>query len=239
MTNQIYRARVQADILYAVSAARAAGLVKHPGLIGRVRELAAEQLFRPMLPHSMGIGTGKITDGVGSLSGETDLVIYDLGLLPPIMFSGRDGVFPVESVHCAVEVKSLSSAAHVTDAIEKMRLVRDLQPGKKTTMRGPIRIFFAFASDLKASKSELDRYRELDPDADSTPALNCICVVGQGTWYHISGKWRDRRADDDHIEVLSFLSVLVNTLSSRAAAARQQAPQFGDYLKPSSGVSSL
>ena len=97
MANEIYRSRLISKIGYAIEEAKSAALLAHPGLTGRVREIVAATLITPMLPAGFEVGTGKIVDNSGHQSDEVDLVIYNRGVLPPVMYSERDGVFPVES----------------------------------------------------------------------------------------------------------------------------------------------
>ena len=101
---QDYRDRMISNIQYAVREARAASRVRHSGLIGRIRELAAEQILRPALPAAFDIGTGKIVDRDAALSAEVDLVIYNRDLLPALMYSDRDGIYPIESTYYAFEI---------------------------------------------------------------------------------------------------------------------------------------
>jgi hypothetical protein len=50
------------NIQDAVREAHNAARVKHSGLIGRIRELAAEKILRSVLPAAFDIGTSKIVD---------------------------------------------------------------------------------------------------------------------------------------------------------------------------------
>ena len=111
MPNRIYRGRIINEINYAVKEAENAAEIGHPGLVGRIRELAAAHVFAPSLPSGFEIGTGKICDRKGEQSNETDLIIYDKGILPPVMYSERDGVFPIEACFYSIEVKSKSTPA--------------------------------------------------------------------------------------------------------------------------------
>lgn len=86
MPNELYRNRMLNDIDYAVREAKSAALLAHNGLVGRVRELMVSRLLAPMLPAGFEVGTGKITNAVGALSQETDLVIYNRSILPPVFY---------------------------------------------------------------------------------------------------------------------------------------------------------
>ena len=139
MSNEIFRTRVINTIKGAIQEAQDASQIDHPGLVGRVRELALEHLIVPMHPTGFEVGTGKLVDNQGNQSAETDLVIYNRAVLPPIMHSSRDGVFPVESTFYAIEVKSRITAADVQDSIQKGRSITTLSFQRRITL-----MLFAF-----------------------------------------------------------------------------------------------
>lgn len=235
MANEIYRSRIINAINYAVAEARNAVLANHPGLIGRIRELVATNLLTPLLPAGFTIGTGKILDTQGAQSGETDLIIYNKAVLPPVLYSERDGTFPVESCYYAIEVKSQLTAAAVRDAIEKGRAILNLNwTGKQKTdypNRAPVvLVLFAFGSDLAETSSEIERYTQYDPTWDRDPVLKALCVVGRGYWYHKQSDngWVGVSANHDHDEVIDLVSGIVNTLIKSPPG--QRAALLGHYL---------
>lgn len=235
MPNNIFRNRLINDISYALKEANAASAVEHPGMVGRIRELVAAHFLKPMLPAGFECGTGKIVDSQGQQSAETDLVIYHRAILPPVLYSERDGVFPVESSYYSIEVKSRVTASEVKDTIRKGRTVIDLNyPGKQTAefrnRTGTVLVLFGFGSDLSESSSELDRYAEHDPDWLLDPIVKAICVVGRGYWYHSSDRkgWVFHAPSSDCDEVIDLVSGIVNTLLKHPPF--QRAALLGHYL---------
>ena len=97
--------------------------VDHPGMKGKIREIAVKNLFKPLLTKNIAIGSGKIVDHRGIQSKETDVILYSNDIHPAILYSEHDdiGLFPVETCLYAIEVKStniddevvLSSHLHV------------------------------------------------------------------------------------------------------------------------------
>lgn len=237
MPNQIYRDNLINYIQYAVNEARNAARVDHAGLIGKIRELAAEKLLRPILPSAFHIGTGKIVDKHTTLSAEVDLVIYNRDLLPPIMYSDRDGIFPIESTYYAFEIKSECSATNLKDAIDKQRQLITLEHSKKELYKGnnsPVTfVFFAFGSDLSPEgKNEFARYKELDSNWKDDPIIKVLCIVGRGYWYFSKKKWWYQPATSTFDEVLILLSHTVNTVMPHPYPNNRPEPLFGDYLRP-------
>lgn len=236
MPNKIYRDRLTNQIDYAVKEVGNAAAVEHPGLVGRIRELSAAHIFGPLLPSGFEIGTGKICDSSGNQSNETDLIIYNRSILPPVLYSERDGVFPIEACFYSIEVKSRASASGIQDAIRKGKMLLSLDyvsadADKPQNVSMVVLTFFAFGSDLADSGiSELQRYAKYDPDWQEKPILKAICVVGKGYWYHsrIDGCWIHHPATQIHDEVIDLVSGVVNTLSLARSQMRQA--MLGHYL---------
>lgn len=247
MSNDLFRRRTISAIQQAIREAHDASLHDHHGVRGRIREIVVERLIRPLLPMSFAVGSGTIVDAAGKSSAETDVVIYSRELLPPILYSERDGVFPVEATLFAIEVKSRLSASELQDAVQKARRINSLtyMSGYYDDRGNPelhlvrkIQPFlFAFSSDLtRGGKTELQRYREVDPVDDA--AIPNICVVGNGCWLQEdTGGWLHQSGTEDHQEVVFALATIINSLH-RILSSRGQ-PRLGWYLLPPGSRSQL
>jgi hypothetical protein len=77
MPSPLYRNHLINKICSAVREATEAKEIDHPALVGRIRELIAGNILRPMLPNGFELGTGKITNKHGEISSETDLIIFN------------------------------------------------------------------------------------------------------------------------------------------------------------------
>lgn len=209
------------------------------GLRGRVREIVAGSLLNLVLPAPFEIGTGKIVDAQGAQSSETDIVVYSKSILPPILYSAREGIYPAEACFLAMEVKSCLTATELDDTISKAKRMRELSyiPGIHSSDHHPIAhiltpvisVLFAFESDLKG-KSELERYAERDPDWMQNPLVRAICVVGRGYfWFSMEREaWIIHTATDDAEEVVEFLALASNT--AVYALQGRGRPRLGKYL---------
>ena len=236
MPNKIYRDRLINLIDCAVREVENAAVVEHPGLVGRIRELSASNIFGPQLPSGFEIRTGKICDRKGNQSDETDIIIYNRSILPPVLYSEYDGVFPIEACYYSIEVKSKASASAIRDAIRKGKKLLSLDYAsadayKPQNVSMVVLTFFAFGSDLADSGiSELQRYAKYDPDWQEKPILKAICVVGKGYWYHSlkDGCWLYLPATPIHDEVINLVSGIGNTLIQHRLEMREAV--LGQYL---------
>lgn len=95
-SKNILRSRFVDAVDTAIKDAITAADVNHTGLIGKFREIVLSKLLEPVLPPEVKIGTGKLTDIKGILSDQIDVVLYSPGILPPSLYSKKEGIFPVE-----------------------------------------------------------------------------------------------------------------------------------------------
>lgn len=239
MPNQLLRNRASDAIHDAARKARSAAGLDHAGLRGRVREFASNDFFEPFLPGAFKIGTGKIVDAWDGQSAETDLIIYSRNVLPPVLYSERDGVFPIEACFYAIEVKSVVTAQEIDDTIRKMRQLRTLKYRSGEYENGRpldhqlhpvVPTLFGFESDVSGSKSEWTRYIERDEEWKTNPAVRAICVLGKGYWRYTGppDNWRFHEPTTKHDEVIDFLSGIANTLPD--ALVSRGRPRLGNYL---------
>ena len=236
LANQLFRGRLVNSIRHALDEARTVGDVQHPGLIGRYRELLAANVLRPMLPVDYAIGSGKIVDSTGRMTSEIDLVIFHRNAIPPILWSDRDGVFPVESCLYAIEVKSRLTGAEIQDCIRKARLAlllkeRHRSRGYELLKTELMFALFSFESDKANVAEEVQRYCQLDSSGLTEPAVNVICVAGKSYAYFdaMHNEWRGLAASTDHDEVIQFVAGVANTVLA-ASGIRAQGLGLGPYL---------
>lgn len=230
--SRIKAAKEQADV--------AAGALGHNGLKGRMREIAVSAIIDPFLLTGFGCGSGKITDSTGHVTAETDIIVFNRRAVPSFLFDERTGIFPVEAVLYAIEVKSRLTATEIRDAVGKAETIRKLRRYPRADKvgntvydkSGPATVLLAFDSDMSA-KSEMMRYAEADPSAKDSPAYMAIVVVGRGYWwFHEEDGWVETLANPEipYQEVLGFCTGLSNTLGSVANSMRGF--NFGEYLDP-------
>lgn len=225
MANRIYRDRIRASVESAMREYRNARAVDHPGIQGRIRELALGKIVRPLLFEQLSLGTGKITDYCGNQSSQIDGIIYSTMRLPSVMYDKSLGVFPIDAVMAAIEVKSVLTATEIKDCHSKAASLWRLhystgsythRDGATTYSVSPLLpIVFAFQSDLTgASKSELERYLGVDAPAAAgkKPAVWMICVVGRGCWWYRQAEngaqWVFHSPTPGFDEVIDFVAVM-------------------------------
>lgn len=207
----------------------------HPGIEGQIREIAARDCVEPFLTQSYQCSTGKIIDTRQLQSDQIDLIVYHRKVAPPILIDRNLGLFPVECVRYAFEIKTTLTADGIRDANRKFRSVSRLVsfPCKQAdgTVKGgamPATVLFAFGSDI--SGSEIERYQRHTDEKD--PPCTVLCVLGKGYWfYHNEAGWLGREAAADqpqYIEFCMFIAGLMNSLAADETSLRPFSP--GAYV---------
>ena len=235
--NTVYRDLMLARVQAAMGAAGAVTSITHKGLKGQLREIVIRDLFCPLLPSDVGVGTGGIISTDNRQSRQQDVVIYDKRILPPILLERVNGVFPIESVLYTIEVKSKITANEMKTSHESATELRgftyqsgDYDESGKSTQHLVTRLIscvLAFDTDLVLDgKNDIERYDEIRGSAD--PAIRAICVVGKGYWYWSEKRWKTWDRTYDFEEVVGFIAGVMNTY--RMVAATRKEPRLGRYL---------
>ncbi|WP_147456757.1 DUF6602 domain-containing protein [Leptospira yasudae] len=205
--------------------------IDHSGEKGRFREIGLGRIISDYLPKNFSIGNGIVTDYIGTQSAQTDLIIYDNTDLSPILYESNNGIFPIESCKYCFEIKSKSNSTEIADTIRKFRKLKSLY---SLNGRKPVAVYFAYSSDLNSDLDEFQRYIKYDDNYKVNPAIDVICVIGQGYWFRTesmdsSGQRLNYsfdyiRSDGDFNETIYLLAGVFNTLNPKNS--------FGHYLLP-------
>ncbi len=205
----------------AIEKARLASSVQHHGFAGELREIFLSNLIIPLLPDGYRVGTGKIIDRSGALSQQTDIIIYSRSHFTPLMFDERLGIFPIDSVDYAIEVKSTITHSEIRDSFAKAQKLRSLN-GPKVNF-----VLFGFKSDLTTPIADLERMLDFQPK-DSFPPISAYCCVGNGYCSHNGTKWDIWTSTERRAEVIGLLIGFANTLAKTSLKIPNYHP--GSYL---------
>ncbi|WP_299359125.1 DUF6602 domain-containing protein [uncultured Paracoccus sp.] len=110
----------------------------HAGLKGGAVEEAVRNLLQDYLPQNIGIGSGVVVDSAGRQSNQIDIILYDAHKTPSFFRSGDAGIFPIECVYFAIEVKSSLSAATFLECEKNMESFKGLERTAYYPASGPI-----------------------------------------------------------------------------------------------------
>ncbi|UTW54818.1 DUF6602 domain-containing protein [Kordiimonas sp. SCSIO 12610] len=235
-----YQAFLRAKITGAIEEARAASTLTHQGVKGTVLEILISKLFRPLLPSDIGLGTGQIIEQQsGQTSKQIDIILYDKSILPPILFDDTTGIFPIESVLYAIEVKTMLDKNGLSQAHESAKLITSFphlkgidHNGHNNTHVDSVRnVVFALNSNLKGARySDADRYSKICKETNDPAFLRAICVADKWYYYDNGENWVSPETVDKHDEILSFIGGISNTYKS--ISLNRNYPLLGHYIIP-------
>lgn len=171
-------------ILSALQTSNAIGRIVHPGVKGNLRENFIAEILKSILPHHFGVGSGIIIDKWDRSSPQADIIIYDKRQIPPVIDSETNGVFPIDSVHRVIEIKSNLTA---TDVNQVLNMAWALHPantqGLKIAVAGnlengyasyPLVSCFAYKSSLSSLPSVAERWIDTIKMTDLGNVMFCI-----------------------------------------------------------------
>jgi hypothetical protein len=245
ISESLYQDIIRARVQSAIEMARVVKAMPHRRTRGEIREILVRELFRPFLPSDIGVGTGQVIDHTGKVSRQTDIILFDRSLAPPIMLNESLGLFPIESCLYVIEIKSV---LNLDELRESHKNALALEALSYTNQRGQYAwtryLLFAFASDLVDSekakhRNECSRYQELYEEDSSCrkyasgkpdPPIRALCVVGKEYGQEDNGKWEGVVSDNACKEVLVFIGGVINTYRSIAATRRPIRAE--DYVFP-------
>lgn len=233
----VFRARVASALQQAMAAAE----LTHQGVKGSILEILIGSLFSPLLPSDIGVGSGQIIDSYsGILSNQIDIILYDKSILPPILYDSKLGIYPVESVLYAIEVKTALNATELQkahSAAERLNTKFGYLSGRRDVKGNEVQhkieklrsVIFALKSDLTGTGiTEAERYRKLY--GASHAYIRAICVAGREYWYDNGTFWVGTTNHAQYDEVLAFIGGVTNTY--RAVSSSRGQPCLGWYIIP-------
>jgi|GEM_PF-1839806 len=244
--NDFYRTVLNNNIKKALTDADTSSEMKHPYLIGKLREVFIDGLLRPMLNDNYSVTSGKAFDYNGNLSNEIDLCIYSKNLLPPIFFSSKDNIsiLPIESLLNAIEVKSDFTKGNIADAFNKFSSIDTelvCTSGFHDEQDQVIPyyfikphyslFFFNHRSKNYSPDNVLKIYSQIDKDWENNPLITNICIAGKGWLCNTARGWMHIKYDEKenvHDEIIGFLATVSNDLP-RIETSRGT-PRIGYYL---------
>jgi hypothetical protein len=227
-----------------------AGGIHHDGEKGAFREYFVAELIRPLLVHHFGLGTGIVIDRRGCESCQTDVLIFDRRLMPPLLAAGDRGVFPIDAVLATIEVKSTLKSEHLRSAFSAARRLAPPRaecpepdrlwieaPGTmeaaagstRTRAKYPLCALLAYQSAANSSDAdEGARLEKLTPGGAEYVRLLGILDKGVWWWDQERGELMASRSSDIGENAALFLRLLLDPLDE---IARTRASfQFGHWM---------
>lgn len=186
--------------------------VEHKLSKGEIREIFVSDLLRHFLPEHLGIGSGIVINQGSKQSNQTDIIIFDKRIFPPILGNQSIGLYPVEAVVGVMEVKSSCNISGLNKCQEDFKLLTDTIQNPEYQYRDKdnlkiLKGFICFNSKGFSKKG----FRTLNiSDFDS---LDTICVESKFTVTKYNGKWHYNDSNlSEHEEIKSYICWFIDNL---------------------------
>lgn len=172
----------------------AAKNIPHPGEKGRAAEEVLKTFLRGHLPKRFDVCSGFIMDNKDSISGQTDVVIYDANSCPILETFGDNLIIPADNTAVVIEVRSSLDSAGIKDAANKIGIIKSLS-------RAPIEradtgeslhtlgVLFAFKSTIRL-EALADHYAKYVMEKGFGRHIDFIFILDEGMvslYTHIPG----------------------------------------------------
>jgi hypothetical protein len=189
--------------------------IGHSGSKGTVREHFLCDFLRERLPQRYGIGSGEIAARTrNTLSRQCDVIVYDK-LNGVVLYSSDNmQVYPVDCVYGIIEVKSALSKAELLDALEKIKVLKEMAPRGLAQATGPgfisayhrpqpFGMVFAYGLAANSLDSLLENLKEWEAQNPPTVWPNYICVLETGVIEHTARVF-ERCIGSDQITAITW-----------------------------------
>lgn len=213
---------------------------------GLQREKEIRNVLQKYLPKKCSLGKGIVESADGERSLGQDVVIYDATVCP-LLFGGDDqGVYPIESIYAAIEVKSYLDSTTLENSVTKIESVKRLTkcrgrgaplPGMTTPMLFGAVFAYKGKTDIARLAEQLSNFnKELPWDhvIDMVWILEPPGIIG---WHPESetvtwSRGGTRRQDDRIVAFRTQYAPLIffNTLIEHVKLTAPSAPSLFDYI---------
>lgn len=203
-----------------VEQVRSMGDLEHKLTQGELKELDVSDVLKRFLTSQFSVGCGIVVNQEGRQSRQTDIVIYDNRIIPPIVEKQGRGIYPVESVIATASIRTTLDGAGVKEAEEAAKYLSENVAGGYAKGIPPLYATLGFGggieglSDQEAGRAWL---------AQHIQHLFSICIAGKYCWANVGTKGWTPGTDSSgrYNETKRFLALLLDNTRSRAEARYQ------------------
>ncbi|MDU5474039.1 MULTISPECIES: DUF6602 domain-containing protein [unclassified Pantoea] len=191
MSGKFLRTIMHNKIKQAYENAESVSQISHTTVKGTFREGFLIPLFQSLLPPHFGIGSGQIVDKWDRFSPQTDIIIYDKRQIPPIIEQNGLGVYFIDSVLRAVEVKSSLDTDGMHQTLNLAWALHPQNPlGLKTAKGGKLdkdEMYYPAVSCFSYKQSITDLNKALSKwQNQETIPPTMFCLPDSGLYNYVS-----------------------------------------------------
>lgn len=216
---------VQAQIDNIIRFSDLAGDVEHNPSSGELRESYLIDFFKKLVPSSVELTSGFLTDSTGNISQQLDLIVTQKTSLP--LFTMKEGlsIVPVESALLVAEIKSTLETSSLDQVKNQNAKISTLQVSGEMGSKKFIIPSIILAYDSKVNQETLIKWME-----ENGNTVSC-CVLKKNTLIKEDSikVFNNCAYEIQHYGVLAFVSTFHKMLEY-LIQSRDFKPNFDIYL---------
>jgi hypothetical protein len=214
-----------------IVAAKSSGALSHAGTVGTVREQQLRDFLSTLLPVPLAVTSGFISDSLGQLTPQLDLIVYDPPRLPQIAMSPDIAVVPSDSALLMAEIKSTLNTSVLDQALRQLAAIQNMAHSGTGAQDGESvivpQIIVAFESEVSLET--------VDSWFAQCPNLLMVSVLSSATLAKTGESERTitlGSAANNYMNVRAFIVHFFSLLHQVAKLRRSISPQLAHYLMP-------
>lgn len=146
--------------------------IPHSGESGSEAEHILKKFLKDRLPRRFDVESGFVVGANGTVSLQTDLIIFD-ALNCPIYRKGPDSlIVPRDNVATVIEVKSKLNKAELEDAAKKIASAKSIKSSPITSVDQPVTFSDMIMTNTQGIVFAFDSYTSLDALAENLRDIN-------------------------------------------------------------------
>ena len=216
---------IQAQIDHIIQLSNLAGDVEHNPSAGELRESYLIDFFKKLVPSSVELTSGFITDAKGNISPQLDLIVTKKTSLP--LFSMKEGlsIVPVESALLIAEIKSTLEKSSLDQVKKQNERISIMNISGEMGNQNFIIPSIVLAYDSKVNQDTLKKWME-----ENGNTVAC-CIIKKNTLIKDMNIQVFNNIDHDikHHGVLAFVSTFHKMLE-HLIVNRDFRPNLDYYL---------
>jgi hypothetical protein len=191
------------------------GNLQHKLSQGELKELGVSDVLKRFLTSQFEVGTGIVVNQSGHQSHQTDIVIYDNRIIPPVVEKNGRGVYPVESVVATVSIRTELDTGGLLEAEEAAKHLSENVFAGYPPGYSPLHAVFGFSGGIGGLSSQETGGVWLHEHIRS---LFNICIAGRYCWANVGKKGWTIGTDESgrYNETKRFLALLLDNIRTRA-----------------------
>lgn len=215
---------------------------------GTLIELFTSKIVCNFLTSQFGWGNGVIINQMGKQSKQIDIIIYDNRILPPFIEEHKIGVYPVESVLAAIEIRSWVSKETIQKYAKSVAELYNEIYNPECSLYKDSKKYIPLYCLVGFYEDEIFKNQNFEEIwswmANNAKPLFGVCVINKLSWLHVVGeRGALHMVDENNEETKAFMAILLDNLRTlsqhRYLSLVNHVDWLGIYARDQAGIKNI